>query len=159
MGMACAWASHPLTLVLAAEQVPLHHLNEFVLPTCMTPHWLNLRWPVTALTLGGMALAGLVRLTHNPIKVKLELNFTEPLQISGKVKGELTMQRAVQFEPTGSLVVKVAEQAPIDLSVTNRTPVQVQIRNAQPIQVKVDESKPIQVDMDPQAPVEVKVGL
>ena len=99
----------------------------------MTPHWLKLRWPVTALALGGMALAGLVRLTHHPIQVKLEHSFTEPLQLSGKVKGELNMPSAVQIEPTRSLAVKVAEQAPIDLRVTNRTPVQVQVRNAEPI--------------------------
>jgi hypothetical protein len=125
----------------------------------MTHHWLKLRWPVTALALGGMALAGLVRLTHHPIQVKLDLSFTEPLQLSGKVKGELNMPRAVQIEPTRSLAVKVVEHAPINLSMTNRTPVEVQVRNAQPIQVQVDESKPIQVDMDPQAPVKVKVGF
>ena len=125
----------------------------------MTHHWLKLRWPVTALALGGMALAGLVRLTHHPIQVKLDLSFTEPLQLSGKVKGELNMPRAVQIEPTRSLAVKVVEHAPINLSMTNRTPVEVQVRNAQPIQVKVDESKPIQVDMNPQAPVKVKVGF
>ena len=125
----------------------------------MTPHWLKLRWPVTAIALGGMALAGLARLTHHPIRVKLDISFTEPLQLSGKVKGELNMPRAVQIEPTSSLTVKVVEQAPINLSVTNRAALQVQVRNAQPIQVKVDESKPIQVDMDPQAPVKVKVGL
>ena len=112
----------------------------------MTPHWLKLRWPVTALALGGMALAGVMR-------------FTEPLQLSGKVKGELNMPRAVQIEPTRSLAVKVVEHAPINLSMTNRTPVEVQVRNDQPIQVKVDESKPIQVDMNPQAPVKVKVGF
>ena len=125
----------------------------------MTPHWLKLRWPVTALALGGMALAGLVRLSKHPIQVKLEHSFTEPLQLSGKVKGELNMPRAVQIEPTRSLAVKVFEHAPINLSMTNRTPVEVQVRNAQPIQVQVDESKPIQVDMDPQAPVKVKVGF
>lgn len=125
----------------------------------MTPHWLKLRWPVTALALGFMALAGLVRLSQHPIQVKLEHTFTEPLQLSGQVKGELNMPRAVQIEPTRSLAVKVSEQAPIHVSVTNRTPVQVQVRNAQPIQVKVDEGKPIQVNMDPQAPVKVKVGL
>jgi 5-enolpyruvylshikimate-3-phosphate synthase len=125
----------------------------------MTHHWLKLRWPVTALALGGMALAGLVRLTHHPIQVKLDLSFTLPLQLSGKVKGELNMPRAVQIEPTRSLAVKVVEHAPINLSMTNRTPVEVQVRNAQPIQVQVDESKPIQVDMDPQAPVKVKVGF
>ncbi|MCP9806562.1 hypothetical protein KBY71_08545 [Cyanobium sp. T1B-Tous] len=125
----------------------------------MTPLWLKLRWPVTALALGGMALAGVMRLSQHPIQVKLEHSFTEPLQLSGKVKGELNMPRAVQIEPTRSLSVKVIEHAPINLSVTNRAPLQVQVRNAQPIQVKVDESKPIQVDMDPQAPVKVKVGL
>ena len=93
------------------------------------------------------------------IQVKLEHSFTEPLQLSGKVKGELNMPRAVQIEPTRSLAVKVVEHAPINLSMTNRTPVEVQVRNAQPIQVQVDESKPIQVDMDPQAPVKVKVGF
>ena len=129
------------------------------LPVSMTPHWLKLRWPVTALALGGMALAGLVRLSQHPIQVKLEHSFTEPLQLSGKVKGELNMPRAVQIEPTRGLAVKVVEHAPINLSVTNRAPLQVQVGNAQPIQVKVDESKPIQVNMDPQAPVKVKVGL
>jgi len=128
-------------------------------PARMTPHWLQLRWPITALALGTMALAGLVRLSHHPIQVRLEHSFTEPLQLSGTVKGVLNMPRAVQLEPTRSLAVKVTEQAPIQVSVSNRTPVQVQVRNAQPIQVKVDESKPIQVDMDPQAPVKVKVGL
>jgi hypothetical protein len=129
------------------------------LALCITPHWLKLRWPITALALGAMALAGLVRLGQHPIQVKLEHSFTEPLQLSGKVKGELNMPRAVQIEPTRSLAVKVVEHAPINLSVTNRSPLQVQVRNAQPIQVKVDESKPIQVDMDPEAPVKVKVGL
>ena len=129
------------------------------LPVCMTPLWLKLRWPVTALALGGMALAGLERLSKHPIQVKLEHSFTEPLQLSGKVKGELNMPRAVQIEPTRSLAVKVVEHAPINLSMTNKTPVEVQVSNTQPIQVKVDESKPIQVDMDPQAPVKVKVGF
>ena len=125
----------------------------------MTPHWLKLRWPFTALALGGMALAGLVRLSKHPIQVKLEHSFVEPLQLSGKVKGELNMPRAVQIEPTRSLAVKVVEHAPINLSMTNKTPVEVQVRNAQPIQVQVDESKPIQVDMDPREPVKVKVGF
>lgn len=129
------------------------------LPVCMTPLWLKLRWPVTALALGGMALAGLVHLSKHPIQVKLEHAFTEPLQLSGKIKGELNMPRAVQIEPTRSLAVKVVEHAPISLSMTNKTPVEVQVSNTQPIQVKVDESKPIQVDMDPQAPVKVKVGF
>jgi hypothetical protein len=125
----------------------------------MTPLWLKLRWQVTALALGGMALAGLVHLSKHPIQVKLEHAFTEPLQLSGKIKGELNMPRAVQIEPTRSLAVKVVEHAPISLSMTNKTPVEVQVSNTQPIQVKVDESKPIQVDMDPQAPVKVKVGF
>ena len=113
----------------------------------MTPHWLKLRWPVTALALGGMALAGVMRLSQHPIQVKLEHSFTEPLQLSGKVKGELNMPRAIQIEPTRSLAVKVVEHAPINLSMTNKTPVEVQVSNTQPIQVKVDESKPIQVDI------------
>lgn len=131
-----------------------------IAPTArMNPHWLKLRWPVTALALGGMLLAGLVRLSQHPIQVKLEHSFAEPLQLSGKVHGELNMPEPVQIELSRKLAVTVAQQAPIDLSVTNRAPMQVQVRNVDPIQVKVAEDKPIKVDMDPKAPVKVKVGL
>ena len=47
----------------------------------MTPHWLKLRWPVTATALGGMALAGLERFRKHPIQVKLELNMPMAVQI------------------------------------------------------------------------------
>lgn len=125
----------------------------------MDPRWLQLRWPITVLALGGMVFAWLMRVSHQPIQVRLVHSFTEPLRLSGQVQGVLKMPDGVQIEPSRSLLVKVAEQAPIDLSVSNKTPVQVQVSNPDPIQIKVDEQQPMQVDITPEAPVKVKLGL
>lgn len=125
----------------------------------MDSHWLKLRWPITVLLLGAMAMALLMRSSRHPIQLRLVLSFAEPLSLSGRVQGVLSMPEAVRISPERSLSVQVTEQAPIDLSVSNKTPVQVQVSNPDPIQIKVDEDKPMQVDVDPQGPVKVKVGL
>lgn len=117
----------------------------------MDPQWLKLRWPITALVLGGMATGLLVRSSSHPIQLRLVVSFAEPLNLSGRVQGELSMPKPVRLA--------VTEQAPIDLRVRNTTPVQVQVSNPDPININVDEGKPMEVDVEPQAPVNVKVGL
>ena len=125
----------------------------------MTPSWLKLRWPITALVLSSMAMAGLMHVTRHPIQLRIVHSFAEPLRLGGKVDAKLNTPQAIQIEPSQDLQVKVAEHAPIDLSVSNKTPVQVEVTNPSPIQIKVDEDKPMQVDVDAQQPVKVKVGL
>ncbi|MBM5806853.1 MAG: hypothetical protein FJ056_04060 [Cyanobacteria bacterium M_surface_10_m2_179] len=122
----------------------------------MTAHWVKLRWPITLVALGGMALTAVVRLGDRPIQVKLMHSFAAPLVLSGQVNGNLTMAKPVQIQP---MAVRVMEHAPMDLNVANTTPVQVQVSNPNPIQIKMDEAKTMQVDVNPQAPAKVKLGL
>ena len=130
-------------------------------PFCggMDLRWLQLRWPMTALALGGMAFTWLMRLSHQPIQVHLVHSFAEPLRLGGQVQGLLQMPEGVRIEPSRQVEVKVLEHAPIGLSVTNKTPVQVQVSNPNPIQLRVDEPQPMRLEVTPQAPVKVKLGL
>lgn len=128
-------------------------------PGAMTPHWLQLRWPFTLIILGGMATALLLRSSEHPIKLQLQLSFSEPLSLKGTIHHQLHMPEPVQVESRRDIAVKVTEQAPIQVSVTNPTPVQVQVSNPAPIEVKVKQTQPMQVDVDPTAPVKVNMGL
>ena len=125
----------------------------------MDPHWLKLRWPITVFALGAMLIGVLARSSQHPIQLRLVLSFAEPLNLTGKVEGVLSMPEPLEMRHGGGVRVQVTEQAPMKLSVNNPTTVQVKVSNPNPIQIKMSEEKPMEVDVQPKAPVNVKIGL
>ena len=125
--------------------------------------WLPWRWPLTALALGGLATYGLVRLTSQPIELRVFHAFSEPLQLRGSVSHRLSMQGPVpmQVRAQGPLPITVAvhQSRPINLRVDERTPLQVQVTNQTPVQLQVVDTKPVEVDVKEQSPVKVKIGF